>query len=491
MFEMIPRHIKDRFGIKCYLRSLKVKLIYSFAIVFLITALSSIASIFAISRVEHKMELLELMEVITQDILLVRQKEKNFLLYGNLQELADTKNLLTDIQKRISKLDPIYMKDFRHINAKMKAYEEIINAFLSGKVKGRSENDLKALLRESGHKLMKVIINHADTLKDKLESEILKYKEMSFLLLWVAIPIGLLLCLFLAEWILQPIEYVREQAINVMSGKIKAIPLEPVANKCLECDGLVRSINRMLDTIESKQQQLIQSEKLAAIGKVTAGIAHEINNPLNNISLTAEVLLEDMENMTDEERREMINDILIQSERARDIVHHLLQFSRMKKSTLREKVDLAELVENTLALLKNELKITHTKVKTLLEKGVANIFGNPNQLQQVLVNIILNAIQAMGEGGSLEIWLKVDKDKKKAYIAIKDNGPGIPQEVLSHILEPFYTTKKDGTGLGLSVSYGIIKEHKGEIHIDSQKGKGTTVTIELPLIDQEEEEKTN
>ena len=472
---------------KCYLRSLKVKLIYSFAVVFLVTAFSSIASIFAISRVEHKMEIMEHMERITLHTLLVRQKEKNFLLYGNLQELADAQNLLADIKEKIAKLDPIYLKDFKYISTLINSYEETIDKFLSGKVYDKTGNTLKGELREKGHTLMTMIIKRTNSLKDKLETEVLKYKEMSFLLLWVAIPIGLLLCLFLAEWILEPIEYVRKQALNVMSGKIKAIPVEPITNKCLECDGLVRSINKMLDTIESKQQQLVQSEKLAAIGKVTAGIAHEINNPLNNISLTAEVLLEDMENMTCDERREMINDILVQAERARDIVHHLLQFSRMKKSTLREKVDLAKLVEDTLALLKNELKITHTRVKTEVEKGVAIIFGNPNQLQQVLVNIILNAIQAMGERGSLQIALRADKETRKAYLSIKDNGPGIPEEVLKHILEPFYTTKKDGTGLGLSVSYGIIKEHKGEIHIDSQKGKGTTVTIELPLVEKEEE----
>ncbi len=481
MFELIPMHIKNHLGRKCYMKSLKFKLISSFTVVFLITALSSIASIFAISRVEHKMQVMEHMQLITLQTLLVRQKEKNFLLYGNLRELAEARKLLATIKGRISRLAPVYMEDFKNVNVLMDSYEGIIDEFLSRKPGKLSKDALKASLRRQGHKLMSLILNRANNLKDRLETQILRYKEMSFLLLSVAIPVGLLLCLFLSEWILQPIEYVRNQAINVMSGKIKSIPVEPIANKCIECDGLVRSINKMLDTIESKQQQLIQSEKLAAIGKVMAGIAHEINNPLNNISLTAEVMLEDMENMSEEERRQMINDILVQSERARDIVHHLLQFSRMKKSAIREKVDLAELVENTLALLKNELRITHTKIKTTIEKGAGIIYGNTNQLQQVLVNIILNAIQATGEGGNIEIWLKVDRDKNKACLSVRDNGPGIQREVLKHILEPFYTTKKDGTGLGLSVSYGIIKEHKGDIHIDSKMGKGTTVTIELPL----------
>ena len=483
MIGPIAKTCKDKNPIKCYMRSLKVKLIYSFAIVFIVTALSSLAAIYSISKVEDKMELAELLDVLTQEILLVRQKEKNFLLYGNIQELEEAQNILADLEKQISQLDPVSMEYFKQTPREIKTYKSLLKDITSRTAPDEKRNGLKLGLREQGHKLMGEIIHTSKKLKDHLDTEVLRYKEMSFLLLWIAIPIGLLLCLFLAEWILEPIEYVRKKAIKVMSGEIKTIPVEPVANKCLECDGLVRSINKMLDTIESKQQQLVQSEKLAAIGKVTAGIAHEINNPLNNINLTAEVLLEDIENMTPEEKKEFIKDILVQTERARDIVHHLLQFSRMKKARAREKVDLAELLENTFSFLKNELKITHTKVHATFKKGIAFVYGNPNQLQQVLVNIILNAIQAMGEGGNLEVDLETDHKNKKAVLTVTDNGPGIPRDVLEHILEPFYTTKKDGTGLGLSVSYGIIKDHKGDIRIESQEGKGTKVIIELPLLE--------
>ncbi len=476
---------KEKNPIKCYMRSLKVKLIYSFAIVFIVTALSSLAAIYSISKVEDKMELAELLDVLTQEILLVRQKEKNFLLYGNIQELEEAQSILADLESQIAHLDPLSLKYFSNTPKEIETYKALLKKITSRDIPDTMENDLKLALREQGHQLMGEILDTTKKLKDHLDAQVLRYKEISFLLLWIAIPIGLLLCLFLADWILEPIEYVREKAIKIMSGEIKAIPLEPVAYKCLECDGLVRSINKMLDTIESKQQQLVQSEKLAAIGKVTAGIAHEINNPLNNINLTAEVLLEDMDNMDPEERKEFIKDILVQTERAREIVHNLLQFSRMKKAAIRERVDLAQLIENTFALLKNELKITHTRVQSSFEKGVAFVLGNPNQLQQVLVNIILNAIQAMGEGGSLKVDLTVDKDKHKALISIEDNGTGIPKEVIEHILEPFYTTKKDGTGLGLSVSYGIVKDHKGDIRIESQEGKGTKVIIELPLIEEE------
>jgi signal transduction histidine kinase len=236
----------------------------------------------------------------------------------------------------------------------------------------------------------------------------------------------------------------------------------------------------MLDTIECKQEQLVQSEKLAAIGKVTAGIAHEINNPLNNINLTAEVLLDGVDEMESDERKELIRDILSQTERARDIVHHLLSFSR-KKTAAKEKINLAKILSNILHFLKNEMRLSNIQLETSIKKDNAIVSGNRNQLEQVLINIILNAIQAMGRGGKLKIDLQTDLKNGRVVIAVQDNGPGMSRDILKHILEPFYTTKKDGTGLGLSVSYGIIKDHGGDIKIESREGKGTTVKVILPL----------
>ncbi len=465
-------------------RSLKAKLLYSFAILFAITAFSSVTAIYSISEVEEKMELVEKLDALTMKILLIRQKEKNFLLYNNIKELIEAKEDLLEIRKKISKLAPNAAEFFRHIPGRIRRYQAVMDKFIQHKIKKGTEQSLKMTLRNRGHDLMEAMLQNSRSLKNQVDAKVTLYKELSILLLWIALPIGLLFCIFLADWILEPLGYVRKKAGEIMSGKLKAIPIEPVANKCVECDKLIRSINLMLDTIECKKEQLVQSEKLAAIGKVTAGIAHEINNPLNNINLTAEVLLEDMNEMSQEEKEELLRDILVQVERARDIVHHLLSFSR-KKTTLKEVVDLAEIVETTLNFLRNELKISNTKLKTWIERGGAIVLGNRNQLQQVLVNIILNAVQAMGRGGELEIKLDTDPKNKQAVLTIRDNGPGMPKEVLQHVLEPFYTTKKDGTGLGLSVSYGIIKDHDGDIDIETQRGKGTTMRIVLPLVDQE------
>lgn len=471
---------KEKIAMIFSTRSLKAKLLYSFSILFAITAFSSVAAIYSISKVQDKMALVEALDVQTMEILLIRQKEKNFLLYGNIQELEQAERSLAEIKKKIAELSPRASEYFRNIPGRIRRYQAVMDKFIQGKIRPGTEKNLKLTLRNRGHDLMETMFQNSRSLKNQLDAEVNLYKELSILLLWVAMPIGLLFCIFLAEWILEPLGYVRKKAGEIMSGKLKAIPIEPIANKCAECDRLVRSINLMLDTIECKQEQLVQSEKLAAIGKVTAGIAHEINNPLNNINLTAEVLLEDMDEMSHDEKQELIKDILVQVERARDIVHHLLSFSR-KKTTNREKVDIAEILDTTLNFLKNELKISNTLVKNRAKKGTALVSGNRNQLQQVLVNIILNAVQAMGRDGRIEIDLGTDKRLNEAVLTIKDNGPGMPKEVLQHVLEPFYTTKKDGTGLGLSVSYGIIKDHNGDIKIETKKGMGTTVKIVLPL----------
>ncbi len=463
-------------------RSLKTKLFYSFAILFGIAAFSSVTAIYSISKIQDKMKSVETIDRLTTKLLLVRQKEKNFLLYGNVDELRSAQKDLFTIRDGISSISPEARTYFRNVPGLIRRYEAVMKKFIHGTIKPDLRKNLMVILRTRGHELMETMLSNGRSLKNRLNEEVNLYKELSIILLWVALPVGLLFCICLAEWIVEPLGYVRKKAGEIMSGKLKAIPLEPIADKCAECDKLVKSINLMLDTIECKQEQLVQSEKLAAIGKVTAGIAHEINNPLNNINLTAEVLLESVDEMDSEERAELIRDILSQTERARDIVHHLLSFSR-KKTAVMERINLTKVLENTLHFLKNEMRLSKVTLKTHIESNDTVVSGNQNQLEQVLINIILNAIQAMTQGGQLEIGLRTDKKHGRAIITVKDNGPGMSKEIIRHILEPFYTTKKEGTGLGLSVSYGIIKDHNGDIKIESKEGRGTVVKIILPLAD--------
>ncbi|MGC9022401.1 MAG: sensor histidine kinase, partial [Dissulfurimicrobium sp.] len=186
-------------------------------------------------------------------------------------------------------------------------------------------------------------------------------------------------------------------------------------------------------------------------------------------------------NMDCDERRGMIRDIIVQVDRAREIVRNLLDFSRSRRPMAWIKVDLVGLLNNTLALLKNQVKLSGIETKIDMPETSVPIMGNPGQLQQVFVNIILNALQAMKNGGVLGVKVSSLDKKGKAVVEISDTGPGIPQDVKEHMFEPFFTTKADGTGLGLSVSYGIIKEHKGEIVVKSEPGHGSVFEVKLPL----------
>jgi signal transduction histidine kinase len=266
-----------------------------------------------------------------------------------------------------------------------------------------------------------------------------------------------------------------------MQGEMNSIPVGEEIRCSVEGIELVNSLNLMLKALNAKQVQLIQSEKLAAIGKVTAGIAHEINNPLNNISLTAEVLLEDLPNLACSERLDMVRDILVQSDRAREVVHHLLEFSRARKVNTVEPVELGKLVADAVTLVRNQFRLGGITCHYDQPEQPVLINGNPNQLQQVLVNMMLNAVQAMPPEGRLD--LAVQAEGKEARIVIRDTGAGMSPETKSHIFDPFFTTKNEGTGLGLSLSYAIVKDHRGDIEVESEQGRGTTFRIRLPRLD--------
>ncbi|NIM90411.1 MAG: PAS domain S-box protein [Candidatus Aminicenantes bacterium] len=231
-----------------------------------------------------------------------------------------------------------------------------------------------------------------------------------------------------------------------------------------------------LRKLKRVQSQLIQSARLAALGKLSAGIAHEINNPLSIISGHAQILL--MDKIADSpEIKEPLETIKKQVDRASSITDQLLQFSKRIKPRLK-KSNVNETLKDTLVLLRQQLSQDKIKIVKKLSSKPAFIRADASQLQQVFMNLISNASHAMPNGGTLTI----DTTFKDGNLETKftDTGCGIPERNLSKIFEPFFTTKKDGTGLGLSIAYGIIKAHKGDIKVKSEEGKGTTFIIILP-----------
>jgi signal transduction histidine kinase len=218
---------------------------------------------------------------------------------------------------------------------------------------------------------------------------------------------------------------------------------------------------------------------MASLGTLTSGVAHELNNPLNNISTSVQILLEELEDEDLAYKKELLVETEGQIQRARDIVRALLEFSQERFFKLK-KVKFSELVGNTIKLIKGEIP---TNVQLAVDVPV-DIQGDmdPRRIEQVLINFILNAIQAMDKGGILSIRAWRDENKAGFCFEVSDTGIGIAPEDLGKIFDPFFTTKDvgKGSGLGLSVSHGIIEKHGGRIEVKSEIGKGTRFIVFLP-----------
>jgi signal transduction histidine kinase len=228
--------------------------------------------------------------------------------------------------------------------------------------------------------------------------------------------------------------------------------------------------------LELTQGKLIESEKFSALGKLAAGVAHEINNPLGNISLSAELILM---KETDPYKVKKLEIVLEQVESASRIVKNLLDYSRESELAI-EQVDINREVEKALNLSKNNLRLSKVKLVKELAPDLPILNADPKKLQQVFLNIITNAIQAMADGGTLH--LATYKEDGVIVVELDDTGPGIPSEIRDKVFDPFFTTKDLSTsaGLGLSVSKGILDEHQGSIEIRDSAIDGTRVLIKLP-----------
>lgn len=250
-----------------------------------------------------------------------------------------------------------------------------------------------------------------------------------------------------------------------------------------ELGQLQRSFNDMISRLAETQNQLYQSNKLASVGRLTAGIAHEINNPLTGI-LTYSSLLQKTR-PEDSELQEDLSTIVRETKRCREIVKGLLDFSRQlpPRKTV---VNFNDIVNRALDIVDHQLEVNHIRVERSLADELPPLRVDPNQLEQVLLNLLVNAADAIGpEGGEIRIStdLKEVNEHPKVQVRISDSGCGIPPGDLDKVFDPFFTTKgeKKGTGLGLAVVWGIIDEHGGTISIESKTAEGTTFTILLPV----------
>jgi two-component system NtrC family sensor kinase len=436
----------------------------------------------------RRLRLLEMTADLFSNILEARRFEKNFLLYKQPASLKEALSFVQRVEKLYSSHETEILRLKRDSRAPefirtLTAYKNVLTQIqtqIQPRGPGASLNfsNLEDSLRNLGQNLVEITERWEKEERVQIDRLFQRAMYLFFMSILIFLGLGILVAFYLARLLVRPLDQMQGAMEKIAHGDFTPIP---ESSRSEEFRSLFRAFNRMSQELEEHQEQLLQSRKIAAIGTLTSGIAHELNNPINNIVLTAETLKEDFSQLEQEEAQGLIHDILIQADRASEIVKGLLDFSRSERPEF-EPLAISRVIDETLKLVRNQVMLSGIQVERNIPTQEPLISGDRKSLQQVFLNLFINAIQAMPDGGSLHIkvhtqdsqWLKID---------VGDTGSGIEPEHLPHIFDPFYTTKEvgRGTGLGLSVTYGIIEKHGGHIEAHSQKGEGTTFTIILPI----------
>jgi two-component system NtrC family sensor kinase len=274
------------------------------------------------------------------------------------------------------------------------------------------------------------------------------------------------------------------QVINKINGQFdsddQALFLSIAASvaAAIENSRLYSELADFAQELERSQAQLVQAEKMAAVGRLAASIAHEINNPLQAIHNSLHLTLRP--NLSPDKQARYLAMAQEEVERLIDIVRRLLEFYRPSRGR-RAVTDVNSVIENVLTLMNKRLQHGRISVETRLAPNLPSLPIVQDQVAQVFLNIVINAVEAMSDGGRLSIRSALAKDRKWVYATFADNGPGMDEETKASIFEPFFTTKRTGTGLGLAISYGIIERHGGRIEVQSSAGNGSTFVVRLPV----------
>jgi two-component system NtrC family sensor kinase len=290
---------------------------------------------------------------------------------------------------------------------------------------------------------------------------------------------------FLAKGVLRPIRKLifasHQWAGGNLDYRVETTQKDEIAE-------LTRTFNIMASSLRERDEklkeytarQIMKSERLATLGQLAAGVAHEINNPLGAVLMYSHLSLEEVD--TEDPRRKNLEKVTAEATRCKNIVRGLLDFARQSEPNVVE-ADANEILRRTLSLLQNQAQFHNITITTTLCDSLPKAMMDSSQIQQVFTNIILNAAEAIEEQGEVKITTRTVEDGRSIEIEFTDTGCGIPRENLEKIFDPFFTTKEvgRGTGLGLSVSFGIIARHKGTIEVKSSPGKGTTFIVRLPL----------
>ncbi len=475
------------------IKTIRGKIAVLFAVILSFIGIITVFYYNNIFALEDKLAIIQSFDDFRDNILELRRYEKNLIYFKDITDInqstyylfktEDSFNELTEDIVRVTGLE-----NFRQFKAALYAYKSILGDNMARVKSGMDTVDVEGI-RSKGKQLVDFTNNLIAAKRQRIESALKRTLSIPLAFLGSFVVFVVLIFKLVANGILKPLALLQQATEEAAKGTFT--PIEYSSEKETEVDRLIGAFNEMAKRLEAKQEQLLQSRKMASIGTLTSGIAHELNNPINNISLSAESLLEMGPELPYPEAKEIIDDIIFQADRAGQVVKDLLEFSRTERPFLLH-LSIKETLERTIKLIKNQIMVTGIQIEKNIPEDMPPIKGRRQDLQQAFINILLNAIQAMHDiskentisiraGLGPEGYIRVD---------VTDTGCGIKPGDIDHIFDPFFTTKEvgRGTGLGLSLVYSIIRTHGGYVEVKSKTNQGTTFSIFLPTAINNEED---
>ncbi|WP_319468719.1 HAMP domain-containing sensor histidine kinase [uncultured Pseudodesulfovibrio sp.] len=451
-------------------------------IVIFILAFGGIAllSLSNINQLQQEVVLVEQADDLLNLILEIRREEKNFFLYQDTSLFSVGKENLGKATAILGFLSEEFtgtqgeQHDIGLVRG-IRDYAGLLEAIRSAPDEiGENSPEARAL-RETGQRL----VEHSRAIAEYEREYILLINQelrMTMVIFMAVVAVVVLaLVVFVSRSILGPLREVQEATRQIARGTFAPFAVKNAED---EIQQVCVALNSMVDELQKRQAQLVQAQKLSSIGTLASGIAHQLNNPLNNISTSVQILAEETAGRNDFADK-MMDNITQETRRARDIVKGLLEFSRHKDFSPRP-CNLKDILESAVRLAASQLG-PRISVRIMVS-DTAILFLDRRRFQEALLNLIINAGQAIGDDkGTIEIKTTPDGDHN--ILTISDTGAGIPPDVQERIFDPFFSTKDvgQGTGLGLYIVYGIIEEHRGSIRVESLPGMGTAFHIRLPL----------
>lgn len=465
--------------------SIRFRLVSLFLATVALTGAMTLAAMIFISRLDANQTFIETTANYAFDIQQARRFEKNFLLYGTglpqaLADVAQAGQVLVAAREDFYAI--LGKTAFDRMTAGLARYRRLLERLdtRSGRSDARTAIDrdsLQAQLRGIGAELVTDATGAIEKARRRFHRGLHSTRIVLLAGMVLVIAFAVYTSAFIVRRIFLPFRRFDGYMRRIAAGDFS--PVTPAKTFQDEFTDLALAVNRMIGEILDRGDQLLESRKMAAIGTLTAGIAHEINNPLNNISLTADALIDDFESLSDPEKIDMLEEVSAQVERAGATIANLLDFAQRDPHAF-EPLDIREVIASTVAVLEKELRLDNITATIIAAEDLPPVIGHRHNLQQVFLNLILNAREAMHGGGRLTI--EVSRQGDGVFIAVQDTGEGIPASLHHRIFEPFFTTRAvgKGTGLGLSVSFGIIEKHHGTISVQSEAGTGATFFLTLP-----------